>query len=399
MPRSKRQKPVKGTPKELMTRLKSLSEICSFDIYFRFDTFAQLEFRKIFAHIDERQLETPVLLLDSMYDGRGAGINLWLNQGLDIVPQGYARPPPYISHTTPPLLEIQVPYSDTAVPALPIYQENDTEGVPETPFWVRMRRILDYRSPSIEYYKGHTFKRAASVGSLPNARQEKQKRLCRSPLLGPLIRETPAPLFESEKATIDVHDDAKSSRKSIEEIASEQLDLLNRETSSSPPIALNQSTSIAPHEKNLLKVRADEIANWLYSAWNILPSAHHDLRSNLLALGAASNGFMFSQARVECSTRLAFTVARGQKESATPICLASTADAEHHVREIVQWINGVKFDADVILMHDLVVLVGAAMEVVDSVSNFKAEKMNKFLMIKAKCIASACLLQNVATAG
>ncbi|CAD0096250.1 unnamed protein product [Aureobasidium vineae] len=397
MPQSKRQKPVKGTPKELMTRLKSLSETCSFDIYFRFDTFAQLELRRIFARIDEHQLETPVLLLDSMYDGRGAGINLWLNQGLDIVPHEDPRPPPYTSHTTPPLVEIQVPYSDAAIPALPIYQENDNEGVPETPFWVRMRRMLDYRSPSIECYKGDTFKRAASVGSLPDARQEKRKRLCRSPLLGPLIRGTPAPVFESEKATIDAHHDANSPRESIGEIASTQLK--DREAADPLAVELNQTTSVTPRDIFSLEDRADEIANWLYSAWNILPSAHHDLRSHLLALGAASNEDMFPQARVECSTRLAFTVARDQTAVAMTVRLTNTTDAENQVREVVQWINGVRFDADVILMNDLVALARAAMEVVDSASDDKAMKMNNFLMCKAKCIASACLLRNVATAG
>ncbi|KAI4724516.1 hypothetical protein E4T49_07727 [Aureobasidium sp. EXF-10728] len=396
MPQSKRQKPVKGTPKELMTSLKSLSETCSFDVYFRFDTFAQLELRKIFACIEQHRLETPFLQLDSMYDGRGAGINLWLNQGLDLcLPQENSRPPPYTSNITPPHAKVQVPCSGANVISLPTYQESDSEGVPETPFWVRMRRILDYRSPSVDYPRAGTLKRAASVGSLPGTRQEKQRRLCRSPLLGPLDRGAPAPIFESDKATTDAHHDADSSRRSIGELISPRIDLQRREAASPLPVKLNHMTTLAPHNEPSLKDRTDEIADWLYSAWNILPSAHHDLRSQLLALGAASDEVLFSQARVDCSTRLAFTAAMSQNVQPTPICLATTTDAEDHVREVVQWISGVKSDADIILMHDLVALARAALEVVDSASELQDEKMNHFLMYKARCIASACLLGNV----
>ncbi|KAI4722719.1 hypothetical protein E4T48_01034 [Aureobasidium sp. EXF-10727] len=392
MPQSKRQKPVKGTPKELMTRLKSLSETCSFDMYFRFDTFAQLELRKIFACIEQRRLESPLLQLDSMYDGRGAGVNLWLNQGLDLcLPQENSRPPPYTSHTTPPHAKVQVPCSGASVASLPTYQESDGEGVPETPFWVRMRRILDYRSPSVEYPKASTLKRAASVGSLPDMRREKRRRLCRSPLLGPLICETSAPVFESDRATIDAHHDAHDANSP--KIASPRLDSQNRETADPRLVQLNQMTIVAPQKLTSLEDKADEIANWLYSAWNILPSAHHDLRPQLLALGAASNEVVFSQARVECSTRLALTAAISGTAEVTPTCLASTTDVEDHVREVVRWINGVKSDADVILMHDLVALARAAMGVVDSASGLRAEKMNHFLMCKARCIASACLLE------
>jgi hypothetical protein len=64
MPQTQRQKTLKGTPRVLVSKLKSLSEARAFDIYCRFDTFAQVELRKVFAKID--QLEMPLLLLDSI---------------------------------------------------------------------------------------------------------------------------------------------------------------------------------------------------------------------------------------------------------------------------------------------------------------------------------------------
>jgi hypothetical protein len=43
------------------------------------------------------------------------------------------------------------------------------------------------------------------------------------------------------------------------------------------------------------------------------------------------------------------------------------------------------------LVKDLVTLAGAAMDVIDSVSD-KEEKMERFLVIKARCIGLACVL-------
>ncbi|KAG9958086.1 hypothetical protein KCU61_g8651, partial [Aureobasidium melanogenum] len=217
MPRAKRQKPVKGTPRELMSRLKSLSETSCFDVYFRFDTFAQLELREIFASNSMKTLNTPTLLLDSMYDGRGGGVNLWLNQGLDLELedkkcqshrewlQASLPPPPYTRDTIPSLnlnkppalletpVDVEVPFSDVSVASLSVHKDSDSEGVPETPFWVHMRRIIDYRSPSVERPSRIPFKRAASVSSLPDGNSRaKQMRTCRSPSLGPVIRGAPA---------------------------------------------------------------------------------------------------------------------------------------------------------------------------------------------------------------
>lgn len=72
-------------------------------------------------------------------------------------------------------------------------------------------------------------------------------------------------------------------------------------------------------------------------------------------------------------------------------CINDVSDAEEQVREVVRWINGVKSGADVLMLHDLVTLAGAAMLVLDAASDAKVEKMNDFFICKARCIASACL--------
>ncbi|TIA21367.1 hypothetical protein D6C81_03861 [Aureobasidium pullulans] len=382
MPQAKRQKPVKGTPKELMARLKSLSETSTFETYFRFDTFAQLELRKVFASAS--QYNTPRILLESMYDGRGGGFNLWLNQGLGVESvdalklnikksDSYAGPsrqdippPPYTSDTIPSLdlnkPHVEVPFSDASVASVSIYKDSDVEGVPETPFWVRMRRIMDYRSPSVESpVRQGRFKRAASLGSLSekDARLEKQICLFRSPTFGPMLQEASAPV-PVVKTIADQQDVAIISRESSDD-------------------------------------RLDDIARWLYTAWSVLPSAHHDLRTELLALGAAEDQPSFANLRVQCSTRLAFAAARAPKQASSSPAFTGISEAEAHVRETVRWINGVRADGDVALMRELIALAGAAMDVVESGVDVRAEKMEGFMMRKARCIASTCVLGRAVT--
>ncbi|KAH0277151.1 hypothetical protein KCU91_g3389, partial [Aureobasidium melanogenum] len=414
MPRAKRQKPVKGTPKELMSRLKSLSETSSFDVYFRFDTFAQLELRKIFASISMNQLSTPTLLLDSMYDGRGGGVNLWLNQGLDLEsenkkcqsysesPQNLLPPPPYTRDTIPSLdlnnppaplktpMDVEVPFSDISVASLSMHKDSDGEVVPETPFRVRMRRIMDYRSPSVEHSSRATFKRAASVGSLPDSNLRwKLPRTCRSPSLGPLLREASAPVGDGfDRVTTVAHHKSIAQEKETGESASPSLAPVVRE--SSVPSSVNlENTRIVTQQPDPSTPRTEEIANWLLAAWTVLPSAHYDLRDKLLALGTTSDE-LFAKVRVECTTQLAFAAARTPKSEIAAACITDLSGAEEQVREVVQWINNVRPDADVLVLCDLVALAGASMEVVDAASEAKSEKISNFLRCKARCIASAC---------
>ncbi|KAI4733001.1 hypothetical protein E4T50_16443 [Aureobasidium sp. EXF-12298] len=416
MPRAKRQKPVKGTPRELMSRLKSLSETFSFDVYFRFDTYAQLELRKIFDSLAMNQLNSPALLLDSMYDGRGGGVNLWLNQGLNLEPDNkryephpespqkeIPAPPPYSQDIIPsldlnkirspvPHVDVQVPHSDAGVASVPRTTDSDGEGVPETPFWARMQRILDYKSPSIEDFGRGTFKRAASVDSLPSARHRKQIRACRSPMLEPSVRKASAPvIIQVDKATAVTHHEVTPPHDKSRKTASPRREPLIRDDSAPLPAGFDKVVTVANHDAASSRDRAEEIARWLYSAWSVLPSAHHILRPQLLALGAAQNLDSFAKVRIECSTKLALVAARAPKSEPCKLLLIGTSDAEEQVREVVQWVNGVRSDADIALVHELAALAGAAMDVVDSFLE-KEEKMGRFLVQKARCIAFACVL-------
>ncbi|KAG9764587.1 hypothetical protein KCU73_g897, partial [Aureobasidium melanogenum] len=416
MPRAKRQKPVKGTPRELMSRLKSLSETSSFDIYFRFDTFAQLELRRIFASISTNQFSIPTLLLDSMYDGRGGGVNLWLNQGLDFeyekekyqshpeLPQASLPPPPYTRDTIPSLdlnkppapletpVDVEVPVSDVSVTSLSLHNDSDGEGVPETPFCVRMRRIMDYRSPTVEHPSRATFKRAASVGSMPDSDLRlKLPRTCRSPSLGSLFREASAPVMfnDDRAATVAPHEVIAQNKETDQNAALCPAPVL-RETFAPSSVNIGNAR-IVTQQPDSPTSRTEEIANWLFNAWTVLPSAHYDLRDQLLGLGTASDE-LFAQARIESTTQLAFAAARTPQSKVTADCIKDVSDAEKQVREVVRWINNVKYDADVLLLRDLVALAGAAMEVVYSAPDVKAGRMNDLLMCKARCIARACLL-------
>ncbi|KAI4851668.1 hypothetical protein E4T44_01992 [Aureobasidium sp. EXF-8845] len=393
MPQTQRQKPLK------VSNLKSLSESRAFDIYCRFDTFAQVELRKIFAKIN--QFEIPPLLLDSMYDGRGAGGNLWHHQGLDLTPNGEERckitqqdsglPPRYTSHITPPPVDVQVPRSDVVVD--PVSKDTDREGVPESPFWVNMRRILDYKSPQWEAAQRVNEKRPASVEPLSDQRRTKRIGICRTPLIGSPIRESRALTTELDYVFFDSQHDASPRSEKSEEISSPLI----AATPASLPPQSDEKTVAVQHDPSLSVDRSEEIAHWLYSAWKVLPSAHHTLRSRLLALGAAKSNISFATLRIDISTALAFTAARTPvKEPEPPLLTAS--DAEAQIREVVTWMNDVKSDADSILMQHLVALAGAAMRVIEVGNGYgRQEEMDLFLVTKAKCIALACVIESAMT--
>jgi hypothetical protein len=396
MPQTQRQKPLRGTPRVLASNLKSLSEARAFDIYCRFDTFAQVEMRKIFAQID--QLEIPPLLLDSMYDGHGAGVNLWHHQGLDLAPengescavprQDLGLPPPYTSHITPPPMDVQVPRSDVVVN--PVSKDTDSEGVPESPFWVNMRRILDYKSPQWEAAQRVNEKRPASVEPLPDQRQAKRIGICRTPLIGSPSREFCALTTELDYVFVDSQHDASPRTENSGGISPP---LIAATPASLPP--QSDEKTIVMHQDTTPPVeRSEEIAHWLYSAWKVLPSAHHTLRSRLLALGAARSTISFATLRIDISTALAFSAARTSINEFEPPLLTAS-DAEAQVREVVTWINDVRSDADSILIQHLVALAGAAMRVIEVGSrDGRRETMDSFLIMKARCIALACVMAN-----
>jgi hypothetical protein len=394
MPQTQRQKPLKGTPRVLVSKLKSLSETRTFDIYCRFDTFAQVELRKVFAKID--QLEMPLLLLDSMFDGRGAGINLWCHQGLvDLTPeiadgqpcaavqQDIGLPPPYTAHITPPPVDVQVPCSEVVIDPVSKSMDSAEEGVPESPFWVRMRRILDYKSPKWEAAEKATGKRAASAEPLPDYRPTKRIGPCRTPQIESPIHGPSKP----DCAFIDTQHDTIPPADKLEESSWRPF--------ASTPASLTvdcdeEKAVVMHHDASPPFDRSEEIAHWLYTAWTVLSSAHLTLRPQLLALGSACDTTSFAALRIDISTFLAFAAARtSSNEPDTP--LSTTSDAEREVREVVAWVNGVRADADSMLVKDLVALAGAATDVIDSVSD-KEEKMERFLVIKARCIGLACVL-------
>ena len=160
-------------------------------------------------------------------------------------------------------------------------------------------------------------------------------------------------------------------------------------------IADQQDLAIIPTESS--NDRLDDVARWLSTAWSVLPSAHHDLRAEILALGAAKDQPSFTNLRVQCSTKLAFAAARAPKQESSSPTLTEMSEAEAHVQETVRWINGVRSDGDVALMRELVALADAAMDVVESGVDARAEKMRDFMMCKARCIASACVLGRTIT--
>jgi hypothetical protein len=299
------------------------------------------------------------------------------------VQQDIGLPPPYTAHITPPPVDVQVPCSEVVIDPVSKSMDSAEEGVPESPFWVRMRRILDYKSPKWEAAEKATGKRAASAEPLPDYRPTKRIGPCRTPQIESPIHGPSKP----DCAFIDTQHDTIPPADKLEESSWRPF--------ASTPASLTvdcdeEKAVVMHHDASPPFDRSEEIAHWLYTAWTVLSSAHLTLRPQLLALGSACDTTSFAALRIDISTFLAFAAARtSSNEPDTP--LSTTSDAEREVREVVAWVNGVRADADSMLVKDLVALAGAATDVIDSVSD-KEEKMERFLVIKARCIGLACVL-------
>jgi len=319
-------------------------------------------------------------------------------------------PPPYTRdnitspdlnepHLNEPLLDIQVTCSDAALGPVSRGTITDDEGVPETPFWARMQRILDYRSPSVDDRRRDQCKRVASVDSLPDVRQGKRVRAYRSPLVGPLRWKASAPVVVDASGPVEVNQVTTIISHGVDSPTNPEESSWRPFASTLAPLPLDcgaDKTFAVHHDADSPFDKAEETAHWLYSAWKVLPSAHNELRAQLLALGVADDANTFAQLRVDCSTKLAFAAALAPKQEPNKLLLTEISDAEEQVREVVEWANGVRPDADTVLVYDLAALARAAMDVVDSVPE-KEEKMRVFLVHKARCIAFACGLGRAVT--
>ena len=210
-----------------------------------------------------------------------------------------------------------------------------------------------------------------------------------------MIHGTHTPLVvEINKMTAITHHEVHSMQDNFNETASPHV--VSWTCEAPVPVDSDKLAIVANHELESPRDKAEEIARWLHSAWSVLPAAHHILRPQLLALGAAQDAESFAEIRVDCSTRLAFAAARATRQDSNKSPMPETSDAEDQVREVVRWINGVRYDADIAILHDLVALAGAAMDVANLIEKSE-QTMERLSVLKARCIASVCVLGNAVT--
>lgn len=146
-------------------------------------------------------------------------------------------------------------------------------------------------------------KRAASVDSLPDGNSSfKQLRTWRSPSLGALISEASAPGIagpgKATTATTAAHRKPNARNEKADEIASPLRAPVIRKTSAPVSNELENPMIDAQGEGNSFTARVEDIADWLFNAWTVLPFAHNDLCKQLLALGTASHERLSSWSRI-----------------------------------------------------------------------------------------------------
>ncbi|KAL1644250.1 hypothetical protein SLS58_004530 [Diplodia intermedia] len=316
MPRIKLKHELLGTPRELLLKLRSLSQTTSFDVYLKRNTYSQVALGNFRAALLEGSASTPQLRPKLMYQGRGAKQDAWeLFGGL------------HANNTEPGRensLVARQDGSDREGSAPPSYKEVVKASPP----------------PSEKPSKGpDTAEKASGARKTPDA-----------PGQGSIsvVEETPpAPTQPlSRKRTFA---EAESPTASDNEVEAE----LRKKGSAS----LDDLTT-----QDLLR----EIATWMQDGWAVDTNVHQKLLVPLLALGYHAhqrNLADFDLTKGRCTSQLYIRLAAPSTQGVISLpCSPARAviDVEEDMAHLVAWANGSVFRGAESVLREETALLGAA---------------------------------------
>ncbi|KAK8151196.1 hypothetical protein BC567DRAFT_268351 [Phyllosticta citribraziliensis] len=128
MPHTTIERQIQGSPRRLLEDLRSLSDSLSFDIYLRFNTFAEVGLRHAARMVQDGPVTTPTVHIHRMFNGVGATA-AWDQY---LLPPSYKANPPVDSCKH---VQVLVPRSSEASPSRDFFLANahDDGVIKETP--------------------------------------------------------------------------------------------------------------------------------------------------------------------------------------------------------------------------------------------------------------------------
>lgn len=422
MPATRREKGLKGNAKELMSLMRSLSQTRKFDVFCRFDSFAQATLQQ---EVLPRwsSLATPTFDYGRMYHGRGGAYDNWTGQGLLKV---------CLTEHGPTLDKA------TAASALPLdqkqVQRREQSPSPPPPYPIAQSTDVAASSaplfpPSLSPSAHGSSSSSSPLPSVPPPSHSTPPALTVTDDEFPVSSNEPlilVPCSDSDRCAMsDDQDDSCiaetpcPSRQSSVQHASTAV--LTKRHASPAVLPANkrlrlqetmtaldgQETDVNVEKEtrethdSVVSIAANishNMTEWLYNVWRIDGQAHHHCQRQLIGLGRARSVASARRWRNECSVALAIHMAaKGDVcGSVTPLSVDNVIQfkAGEQVRDLVTWINDIHPGADLDLMHSVVDVAEKAIVVLHSDdASHRSNSYGHFMRAKAQCMAQACQLR------
>jgi hypothetical protein len=433
-----------STALSILDRFKSLSESPSFDIFLKFNSYAQQKLSSLCSTMTDKNgrlisYTTPVVDVQSMYPGGSHGaFDLWEAQGwvrsdkshkrrasdhLETPPRYPPRqfaidPPSYDDCDAAPLITTTHPTPSHDKLVLPTASRQVFPPLAHEPLNRPPQECKDHVKPS-----------ATTVLSAPTTV------LLASTAL-PASSACPAPVDASVAAGMIAQPTAAQSTAVTVPVSSHTAPVLPFPIDASPaalpadsdsttvphvpvpsPIALAVSQPVVlpvAQERNspptlvpscpasvpvLPSMRFfTEMSEWLLRAWEVCPLAHYRCIAHLVALAAhakVENTEHYDRLRAACTHRLLSLIVRNSPPVASPIDDSSAPVPTHEIRDLISWMLLVDPSADVNLFQSLGNLQNAlqclnAAPAALAVSDEYDRRRSDFLSMKAEIVLQVC---------
>jgi hypothetical protein len=384
MPAQAREKLAQGTALSLLDRLKSLSEASTFDMYFKFNTYAQQELLKLTEDTEHgcirfNSYTTPVFNTKAMYSGDRNGVfDQWQAQGwqpdhrtetksrkrgasdlLD-APPGYA----------PRRLAVDPPTYDDCVARTSFIEKQSSatagadETSPQPPARLHVfvprsctpvdhigRRLSQESAMSIVYDTplGKTGKTDATSSKISAATP-----LNASPAIAPIAVSHLASPSNAVLPVIDISAGAPDTAPSTPGhsapestaalfVAASDTEVLNALPCTVAPLITG------PNTKSPSIRLFEDMPDWLLRAWKISPFAHYICIVPLLALGYSArleDVELYDNNRARCTDRFVSLVAKANAFVNTATMWPPLAILSCEFRNVISWMLMVNSSAD-----------------------------------------------------
>ncbi|KAI4732839.1 hypothetical protein E4T50_16600 [Aureobasidium sp. EXF-12298] len=385
-----------STALSIMDRFKSLSESPSFEIFLKFNSYAQQKLSSLCSSMTDKNgrlisYTTPVVDVRGMYPGGSDGaFDLWEAQGwvrsdkshkrrasdhLETPPRYLPRqfaidPPSYNDCDAAPLITATqpTPSHDKLVPPtasrqvfLPLTHETLDRPPQDCKDHVKTSATTVLSAPTTVLVAPSASPApvdasvAAGTIALPTAPQSTAVTVPVSSHPVPML---PVP-SDASPAALPAHSDSTTVSHApvsspIALVVSQPVVVPVAQERNLPPTLVPSSPASVPVLPSMRFFK--EMSEWLLRAWEVCPLAHYRCIAHLVALAAhakVENTEHYDRLRAACTHRLVSLITRNSPSAASPTDDPRAPAPTHEIRDLISWMLLVDPSADVNLFQSL----------------------------------------------